>query len=94
MREETLNALGKLLFDSFSVLASLAPFPLNVNQETLHSFYVNANIFFPVDDLVTLAVFLLETWVMVKVARYSVFLALIFFKPRKPKLSIIDSSGG
>lgn len=92
MREETLKSIGNLLWDSFSTLASLSPYPLNIDQTTLHSFYVNANIFFPVDDMIVLAVFLLETWIMVRVARYSVWLALIFFKPRKPKLSFVDNS--
>ena len=88
LKDETLNALGNLLWDSFSVLANLSPWNFNVDQELLNSIYVNANLFFPVDDLIAIAIFLLETWVMVKVAKYSVFLALTFFKPRKPNLSV------
>ncbi|MCF7900573.1 hypothetical protein K9K77_03620 [Candidatus Babeliales bacterium] len=91
LREETLKSLGNLLWDSFSALASLSPYPINVDQYQLEYFYVNANIFFPVDDMIVLAVFLLETWIMVRVAKYSVWLALIFFRPRKPNLSLLNS---
>jgi hypothetical protein len=41
--------------------------------------------------LIVILIFLLETWLMVKVAKYSVWLALIFFKPRKPNLKFLNS---
>jgi hypothetical protein len=83
-KEETLKALGNLLWDSFSKLSSLSPWEYQVDQQYLESLYVNINLFIPLDDLCTIGIFLLETWLMVRVAKYSVLLALIFFRPKKP----------
>lgn len=88
MREETLKALGNLLWDSFSVLASISPWNFDIDQQLLNKMYSTANTFFPVDNLIVILIFLLETWLMVKVAKYSVWLALIFFRPRKPQFKM------
>lgn len=93
LREETLRAIGNLIWDSFSVLSSLSPWEFTVDKQLLYSMYSTANTFFPVDNLVTMLIFLLETWLMVKVAKYSVWLALIFFRPRKPDFKVSDSGG-
>ena len=93
IREETLNGLKNLLWDSFQALVSLSPWEFTVDEQLLNSIYVNANIFFPVDDLVAMGIFLLETWVCVRVARYSVFLALLLFHPRKPNVQMLSSGG-
>jgi hypothetical protein len=90
MREETLRCIGNLIWDSFNVLSSLSPWNFTVDEQLLHKIYSTANLFFPVDDLIVILIFLLETWLMVKVAKYSVWLALIFFKPRKPNLKFLN----
>jgi hypothetical protein len=88
LKEETLKGLGNLLWDSFSKLSSISPWEFQVDQEFLESLYVNVNLFIPLDDLCAIGIFLLETWLMVKVAKYSVVLALLFFRPKTPNFKL------
>jgi len=81
-KTETLSLVFNFFWDSFSKLASISPYNFNVDATTLTHCYAYTNIFLPLDDCVTLAIFLFETWLAVKIFKFSTYLFLLLF--RKP----------
>ena len=83
-KQETLSLVFNFFWDSFSKLASFSPFNFNVDQQSLNHAYICANIFLPMDDITAIAIFLFETWLAVKIFKFSMFLfAMLFRKPTK-----------
>lgn len=82
--EEILVTSCKYILDGLSYLAKLGGYNLTRPTEQLHELYQTLNYFFPLDEVVYLGVFLLQTYLLTKMFGLMWLAGLKYLKPRDP----------
>ncbi len=81
LKTETVNCAYNFIFDQLANFSSLTGFNIAFSQEDITMFFTNVNVFFPVDELLTMGIFLLDTWLAVRLFKMGLWVLFKFFKP-------------
>ena len=84
LQSELLVSTSKFLIENLSELFASGGYDVERPAEILNSVYETVNFFIPLDDLLMIGMFLLETYILVKVGGKLFFLGMKYIIPRNP----------
>lgn len=84
LQSELLVSTSKFLIENLSELFASGGYDVERPTEILNSVYETVNFFIPLDDLLMIGMFLLETYILVKVGGKLFFLGMKYIIPRNP----------
>lgn len=84
LQSELLVSTSKFLIENLSKLFASGGYDVERPTEILNSVYEAVNFFIPLDDLLMIGMFLLETYILVKVVGKLFFLGMKYVIPRSP----------
>lgn len=84
LQSEMLAITSKFLIENLSKLFATGGYDVDRPTEILNTVYEAVNFFIPLDDILMIGMFLLETYILVKVFGKLFFLGMKYVIPRNP----------